>query len=43
MGQKEKLNQVNELSERQKKIELHMSIAAELIQEASTRKLNQYY
>lgn len=43
MNDKEKLNEVNEHSERQKKIELHMTIASDLLKEASARKLNQYY
>lgn len=42
MGEKEKLNEVNELSERQKKIEAHMNMASQLIQNATQRKLNQY-
>lgn len=43
MGQKsQKLNEVNELSEKQKKIEMHMTVASELIKDASSRKLNQY-
>ena len=37
------MNEVNELSERQKKIELHMTIASELLQEAASRQLNEFH
>jgi hypothetical protein len=42
MGEKERLDELNELSERSKKIEMHIHTVDALIKEASARKLNQY-
>lgn len=43
MGDKDKLDELNELTEKSKKIEQHIHTVDELIKEAFARKLNQYY